>query len=157
MQMDSAHLIIQCWGFLLSRKMLFGRLHIEMTVLHSLGSLMQNSGWTEALTEVGVASSGTADSFLSAASVTKTCQAHQVTACSLYKLLQSAYSAYCTDLDEGADPTDTRSFEDWSKHHKLQIPQFWYWHLVLTTKFAILVFIRSLRESNVSLYHQALC
>jgi len=80
-----------------------------------------------------------------------------VTACSLYKLLQSAYSAYCTDVEEMADPTDTRSFGDWCEHRKLQSPQFRYWHLVLTMELAILVFIRSLRESNFSLYRQALC
>jgi len=103
-----------------------------MTALRSLGSLPEDSGWTAALTEARVASVGTADSFLSAASVTKTRHAHQVTACSVYKLLQSAYSAYCTDVEEMADPTDTRSFEDWCEHRKLQGPQFRYWHLVLT-------------------------
>ena len=128
-----------------------------MTALRSLGSLPEDSGWTAALTEARVASVGTADSFLSAASVTKTRHAHQVTACSVYKLLQSAYSAYCTDVEEMADPTDTRSFEDWCEHRKLQGPQFRYWHLVLTMELAILVFIRSLRESNFSLYRQALC
>jgi len=83
---------------------MFGGLHIEMTALSSLGSLPEDSGWTGALTEVRVASVGTADSFLSAASVTKTRQAHRVTACSLYKLLQSAYSACCTDVEEMSDP-----------------------------------------------------
>ena len=56
--------------------------------------------------------------------------------------------------EEMADPTDTRSFEDWCEHRKLQGPQFRYWHLVLTMELAILVFIRSLRESNFSLYRQ---
>ena len=44
---------------------MFGGLHIEMTALRSLGSLLKDSGWTGALTEVGIATSGTADSFLS--------------------------------------------------------------------------------------------
>jgi len=101
---------------------MFGGLHIEMTALSSLGSLPEDSGWTGAPAEAGVASVGTADSFVSAASVTKTRHAHQVTACSLYKLLQSAYSAYCTDVEEMTDPTDTRSFEDWCEHRKLQSP-----------------------------------
>jgi len=51
---------------------MFGGLHIEMTALRSLGSLPEDSGWTGALAEARVASVGTADSFLSAASVTKT-------------------------------------------------------------------------------------
>ena len=133
---------------------MFGGLHIEMTALHSLGSLLEDNGWTGALAEAGVASSGTAESFLSAASVTKTRQAHQVTACSLYKLLKSAYSAY---MEELADPTDAKSFEDLCEHCKPQSPQFRYWYLVLNMELAVLLFIRSLRESNFSLYHQALC
>ncbi len=137
--------------------LMFGGLHLEMTLERSLSSLLQDSGWTAALIEAGVTSSATVDSFLSAASVTKTCQSHQVTACTLYKLLQSAYFAYCTDVDEGVDPTGTRGFEDWCKHRKLHSPQFWYWHLVLTQKLSILLFIRFLIESNFSLYDQALC
>lgn len=80
-----------------------------MTAPRSLGSLFKDSDWTGALAEAGVASSGTAESFLSTASVTKIRQAHQVTACSLYKLLKLAYSAY---MEELADPTDARSFEN---------------------------------------------
>ena len=93
------------------------------------GTFLRDSGWTGALTESGVASAGTADSFLSAASLTKTRQAHQVTACSLYKLLKSAYSSYLEELE---DPTDAKSFEDSCEHRKLQSPQFRYWNIVLT-------------------------
>lgn len=66
--------------------MMFGGLHIEMAALKSVGSLLQDSGWTSALVEVGVASSDTAESYLSASSVTKTRQAHQITACCLYTI-----------------------------------------------------------------------
>ena len=55
---------------------MFGGLHIEMNVLRSLGSLLQDSGWTGALTEAVVATSGTAISFLSVVSITKTRQPH---------------------------------------------------------------------------------
>ena len=63
---------------------MFGGLHIEMAGLTSLGTLLEGSGWTSAITEAGVASSGTAESFLTASSVTRTKQAHQITACSLH-------------------------------------------------------------------------
>ena len=66
---------------------MFGGFHIELAALRSIG-------WTGALFEAGVASSGNAESFLSAASITRTRQAHQVTASSLYKLLKSAYADY---------------------------------------------------------------
>jgi len=73
---------------------MFGSLHIELAALKSVGSLLQNSGWTGAITQAGIAASGTAESFLTAASITRTRQMHQITACSLYKLLKAAYAAY---------------------------------------------------------------
>ena len=48
-------------------------------------------------------------------------------------------------------------FEDRCESRKQQSPQFQYWHLVLSMELAILIFIRSLREANFSLYCQALC
>ncbi len=77
-----------------------GGLHIEMAALRSIGTLLQDSGWTGALVEAGVASSGTAESFLSASSVTRTRQMHQITASSLYKLMKAAYIDYCTNEAE---------------------------------------------------------
>ena len=43
---------------------MFGGLHIEKALWIALGDFLESSGWTVALTEVGVATSGTADSFL---------------------------------------------------------------------------------------------
>ena len=51
---------------------MFGGLHIEMAALKTLGDLLEDSGWTAALVQAGVASSGTSDSFLKAAYVTRT-------------------------------------------------------------------------------------
>ena len=53
---------------------MFGGLHIEMAALKSIGTLLQDSGWTGALMEAGVASPGTAESFLTASSITRTRQ-----------------------------------------------------------------------------------
>ena len=66
---------------------MFGGLHIEMTAMKSIGSILEDSGWTSALVEAGVASSGTADSFLSATNVTRTRQAHQITTCRTQQFL----------------------------------------------------------------------
>ncbi|KAK5852480.1 hypothetical protein PBY51_023945 [Eleginops maclovinus] len=77
---------------------MFRGLHIEMAALKSIGTLLQESGWTGALVEAGVASSGTAESFLSAASITETRQAHQITACSLYQLLKVTTLRKCYAL-----------------------------------------------------------
>ena len=51
----------------IGRKALFsnvGGLHIEMTLWNTIGDFLEGSGWTPALCEAGVGSSGTADSFL---------------------------------------------------------------------------------------------
>ena len=56
-----------------------------------LGDWLEGSGWTVALADANVASPGTAESFLKATSVTRTRRAHQVTACALFVLLQTAY------------------------------------------------------------------
>ena len=76
---------------------MFGGLHIEIASFRSLGTLLQDSGWTAALVEADVATSGTADSFLSASNVTKTHKAHQITAACLYKLQREAYEQQCKE------------------------------------------------------------
>ena len=42
-----------------------------------LGNWLEDSGWTSALVQVNIASTGTADSFIKASHVTKTQHAHQ--------------------------------------------------------------------------------
>ena len=81
---------------------MFGGLHIEMALLKAIGTWLEGSGWTAALTEANVASAGTADSYLKAASVTRSRRAHQVTACSLYVLLRKAYVSYQESADSGS-------------------------------------------------------
>eukprot|EP00745_Piridium_sociabile_P027883 TRINITY_DN44892_c0_g1_i4.p1 TRINITY_DN44892_c0_g1~~TRINITY_DN44892_c0_g1_i4.p1 ORF type:complete len:307 (+),score=64.28 TRINITY_DN44892_c0_g1_i4:780-1700(+) len=129
---------------------MFGGLHIEMTALKSIGTLLKDSGWTSALVEAGVASPGTADSFLSASSVTRTRLSHQITACSLYELMKDAYNAY---REETLDNT-TISFESWSTEQKR--PQFKFWFLIYRMELSILILIRSFREANFTLYREAL-
>ena len=70
---------------------LFGGLHIEMALWNTLGDLLECSGWTTALCEADVASSGTADSFLKVSHLTRTRHAHQVTALALKKLQHEAW------------------------------------------------------------------
>ena len=123
--------------------MMFGGLHIEMAALKSNGTLLQDSGWKGALVEAGIATTGTADSFLSASSVTRTRQMHQVTASSLYKLVHEAYDTYCSeDLD--GDQREM-SFDDWCEMRKGQSPQFQFWFMILKMELTILSLIRPFR------------
>ena len=57
-----------------------------MTAVKVVGDLLDGSGWRDVLVEAGITSSGTADFFLTAAHVTRTRRAHQVTASSLHVL-----------------------------------------------------------------------
>lgn len=50
---------------------MLGGLHIEMALWSTLGDLLDKSGWTTALSEAEVASSGVADSFLKATKFNK--------------------------------------------------------------------------------------
>jgi len=66
--------------------------------------------WTTVIEEAGIVTSGTAECFLSAASVTKTRTAHQLTSCSLYQLQKTAYEA----------SDESNSFDDWCAERAAQ-------------------------------------
>ena len=128
---------------------MFGGLHIEQAFLKTLGSLLEDSGWTAALVDADVATAGTADSFIKVANIKRTRKAHQVTVSSLYALLQSAYAKYQQDLD---DDDCALSPDDWCAQKVLQVPQFHFWYLTMQLELLLLIFLRSIRQANFSLY-----
>ena len=81
---------------------MFGGLHIEMALWNTLGDVLENSGWTAALTEAEVASSGTASSFLKVAYLAKTRHAHQITLLALKKLQHDAFLQSASNISEEA-------------------------------------------------------
>ena len=87
--------------------------------------------------EAGIASPGTADSFLTASSITRTRQMHQITACSLYKLLKAAYTDYLKETEE--QPKEV--FETWCECRKQHSPMFHFWYMVLSMELVILLLI----------------
>ena len=131
---------------------MFGGLHIEMATLKLLGDWLEDSGWTNALVQADIASSGTANSFIHATHVTKTRHAHQVTAASLYVLLQRAYSEDCTSDDPNSMQLDSPTFEEWCIQRSEASAHFDYWLKTLL----LLRYIRSLREGNFPLYVESL-
>ena len=133
---------------------MFGGLHIEMTAMKSIGSILEDSGWTCDLVEASVASSSTADSFLSATNVTRTRQARQITACSLFQLMKKAYSVHLAEHLSNDDKDI--SFENWCGARKKESPQFQFWSLVLNIELPILTLIRSYRKGNFTLYRESL-
>lgn len=138
---------------------MFGGLHIEMAALKSIGTLLKDSGWTGALIEADIASPGTAESFLTASSLTRTRQMHQITACTLHKLLKIAYADYLkeTETEEhGASSASKEVFETWCEIRKQHSPMFHFWHIILSMELVTLLLIRSFREANFDLYCQSL-
>ena len=71
--------------------------------------------------------------------MTETRLAYQVTACAIFKPLQRAYEQYQSDNTS-------------EKTH----PQFQFWSQILTFELLILVFVRSIRETNFELYRETL-
>ena len=90
----------------------------------------------------------------SSSSVTRTRRAHQVTAAALYILQRSAYDQYSTTNTE--DDEYPGSFEDWCSQREQSYPQFQYWTTVLALELSTLIYVRSLREANFSMYLDAL-
>ena len=127
---------------------LFGGLHIEMEVLRCLGDLLDSSGWTNALTQAGIVTSGRADAVLKASHVTRARRAHQISASALYILLQRAYSLNQTNSEV--------SFEDWIEEQVQRSPTFQYWCIILELELMMLVFVRSIREAKFQLYVEVL-
>jgi hypothetical protein len=129
---------------------MFGGLHLEKGLWTALGTLLDSSGWTQALSEAEVASAGTAESFIHVSHITRTRHAHQVTAIVLSKLQQDAYEQWRGEM-QGQE-----SFEDWKINMVDKYPTFQYWNLVLTTEIHILILVRAQREKNLALYIECL-
>ena len=103
-----------------------------------------------------LASPGTAQSFVTASSNTRTRHKHQITARSLYRLRKIASNDYLTVTDEQNNEKEKFNLEDWCENRRQERSQFQFWHLVLSMKLVILLLIRSFTEAKFSLYCQSL-
>ena len=125
---------------------MFGGLHLEMGMWTMPGNYLACSGWTAALTEVGIATAGKADSFLKATHLARTHHAHQNTCVALEKLQKEAFEAAKSE----------NRFEEWRHDMIKKSLTFQYWHTILSLALLILTFIRAHREKNFPLYVEAL-
>ena len=96
---------------------MFGGLHLEMGMWNMLGDYLAGSGWTTALADAGIATTGTADSFLRCSHLTRTRRAHQLTCIALHDLQQQAFHQRDSESN----------FEDWRKDMIKNYPTFQYW------------------------------
>ena len=127
---------------------MMGGLHIEMAAFNVLGVWLDGSGWTNAITISGLASSGIANSFLKVSHLTRTRHAHQVTAASLHILQQKAYSEYRGQ--------NALSFDEWSVKTSERQPQFAFWASVLNLQLIVLQMLYSIRTADFTCYKESL-
>ena len=132
---------------------MFGGMHIESAALETVGNILESSGWTGALVQACVPTSGKADSFLKAAHITRTKRAHQVTACFLYLALEEAHQEHVKTTEPNTEPM---GLEDWCTFQQESQPMFKFWSLVLQLQLTILVFVRSIWSGNFPLYIEPL-
>ena len=111
-----------------------------MAMWSTFGDYLEGSGWGAALTQAGIASSGTVDSFFKASHLMKTRYAHQVSAVALAKLQEEAYASTGESLSE----------EAWRECMR-ESPMFQYWDTIFNLEITGLVFVRAHRERNFSL------
>ena len=125
---------------------MFGGLHIEMAIWNTIGDFLQDSGWTAALCEAEIASSGTAESFLKSSHLTRTRHGHQVTALALSQLQYEAWKSM----------TSEEGFHDWKKRMVSSSPTFQYWNIVLDFEILAFTFIRAHRQKSFDLFVKSL-
>ena len=126
--------------------LVLGGLHIEMVFMSMIGDVLEGSGWVDALIKSGLGSPGLVESFLSSSYLKRTRYAHEVTAGSLYSLLQQVYQE--SDCDS--------SFDDFCDKQVKRHPQFSYWLIIMRLEVILLSFVRSLRQGNFELYIESL-
>jgi hypothetical protein len=133
---------------------MMGGLHIEMNILKLLGDWLRDSGWTTALLQADITTSGRSDAMLSGSHVTRTRYAHQVTAASLCILQHRAYQQYILRVVPNGQTH--LSFDEWCTLQCTEQPQFKYWTTTMQLEMMLLQFVRSIRERNFRMYVQCL-
>ena len=131
---------------------MLGPFHTETMFLKTIGGWLKGSGWTEAIHEADILSSGRADALVAVSSVTKTRYIHQVTIAALHTLMSKAYTIHVNHPE--FDPKN--SFEEWKAQMREKYPQFMYWDRVMQLEEILCQFVKSLRTGNFVLYVEAL-
>ncbi len=110
-----------------------GAMHTEKMLWGVSGDWLDGSGWTTALTNSGISTSGRAQSFIGVNHICRTRYMHQVSVAALYILIKMAYERYVdeatTDDDPDGDSNDPTPlpFDEWRKQLCIKQPQADYW------------------------------
>ena len=131
--------------------MMLGRLHIEKAGLKMFGDLFDGPGWTNAIAQAEVTTTGTGGSFIHASHIARTRRAHQVTASSLYILQRQAHESDKESTDREV-PVSEESFTEWCEQRSKAHHMFRDWSTVLDLELTVLAFVRAIRTSDFDLY-----
>lgn len=120
---------------------MLGGLHTEMALWNTLDDVLEDFGWTTALAEAEVASSGSiaASFFLKVTHLTRTRHAHQITLLALKRFQHEALLQSASNESE----------EAWVKAICKRSPIFMYWGFTLRQETLIHISIRAHREKNL--------
>ena len=124
---------------------MFGGLHIEQCLLVTHGQLITGSGLKEVLESCSLATIG-AGAVVDVNQIKRARYCLQVTLCSLYRKLVDA----AKNDDANLDPWQ------WLKEKSSTNSMCYYLSLVMNLQIEILMFVRSIREGDFSLYVQCL-
>ena len=102
---------------------MLGGLHVKMLLLKILGEWLHNSGWSNALVQADITTSGRADAICKGSHVTRSRCAQQVTACALFILQKIAYNIYLEVNIEG----NSLDFDSWKSELSDKCPMFRNW------------------------------
>ena len=111
---------------------MLGPMHTEKMLWSVSGNWLDGSGWTTAVTNSGIATSGRAQSYIGVHHICRTRYIHQVSVAALFILMQKAYDQFVikvTDENVGVqDAIIPSPFDEWLKHLCDSQPQAKYWH-----------------------------
>src|SRR6218665_20474 len=128
---------------------MFGGMHLEMALWNVVGDYLEGSGWTTALIDAGIATAGTADSFLKVSHLARTRNGHQVTLVALVKLQKQT-----SLLTDGCH--DEKDYDAWVCDMAKKSSTFKFWNTIIVMEKVILILIRAHRENNFNLYVEAM-
>ena len=120
---------------------LFGSLHLEKSILLLCGSLIEGSGLDKIMASCGVSIVGT-DSLVSVNHIKRAKYCTQVAACVMFSLLTSAHEK----------SGDKGPVLQWLKNQSEESKMCHYWYIIIDLMLNLLIFVRSIRERNFSLY-----
>ena len=124
---------------------LFGSLHLETSILLLCGSLIEGSRLNKIMVSCGLSIVGT-DSLVSVNHIKRARYCIQVAACVMFSLLTSAQET----------SGDKSPVLQWLKNQSDESEMCHYWYVIIDLMLNVLIFVRSIREGNFSLYVSSL-